>query len=38
MDKQEARYDYGGDEFILVELDQEMSLEVNFRAMAITEK
>jgi urea carboxylase len=38
MDKREARYDYGGDEFIFVELDQEMSLEVNFRAMAITEK
>lgn len=31
-----ARYDYGGDEFVFVELDQEMSLEVNFKAMAIT--
>lgn len=32
------RYDYGGDEFIFVELSQEMSLEVNFRVMAITGK
>ncbi|GAB3278126.1 5-oxoprolinase subunit B family protein [Parasphingorhabdus pacifica] len=31
-----ARYEFGGDEFIFVELDQEMSLEANFKAMAIT--
>jgi urea carboxylase len=31
-----TRYDYGGDEFVFVELAQEMSLEVNFKAMAIT--
>lgn len=31
-----ARYDYGGDEFVFVELDQAMSLEANFKAMAIT--
>ncbi|WP_236538035.1 5-oxoprolinase subunit B family protein [Spiractinospora alimapuensis] len=31
-----ARYDYGGDEFIFVELDEAMSLEANFKAMAIT--
>lgn len=31
-----ARYDYGGDEFVFVELDEEMSLQVNFKAMAIT--
>lgn len=33
-----TRYEYGGDEFIFVELAEEMSLEVNFKAMAITEK
>ncbi|WP_083711588.1 5-oxoprolinase subunit B family protein [Domibacillus epiphyticus] len=32
------RYEYGGDEFIFVELAEEMSLEVNFQAMAITKK
>ena len=32
----EARYSHGGDEFILVELSDEMSLESNFRAVAIT--
>lgn len=31
-----TRYEYGGDEFIFVELSEEMSLEVNFQAMAIT--
>ena len=31
-----ARYSYGGDEFILVELSDEMSLESNFQAVAIT--
>ena len=34
----EARYSYGGDEFIFVELAEAMSLKVNFRAMAITNK
>lgn len=31
-----ARYEFGGDEFIFVELAQDMSLEANFKAMAIT--
>ncbi|WNS74957.1 carboxyltransferase domain-containing protein [Bacillus sp. DTU_2020_1000418_1_SI_GHA_SEK_038] len=31
-----ARYEYGGDEFIFVELSEAMSLETNFQAMAIT--
>src|SRR5918998_6119628 len=34
----EARYSYGGDEFVFVELSEAMSLKVNFRAMAITNK
>jgi urea carboxylase len=33
-----ARYSWGGDEFIFVELAEEMSLQANFRAMAITKK
>lgn len=33
-----TRYEYGGDEFIFVELSEEMSLEVNFKAMAITNR
>ncbi|MGG1658233.1 5-oxoprolinase subunit B family protein [Brevibacillus sp. NRS-1366] len=33
-----TRYEYGGDEFVFVELAEQMSLEVNFRAMAITQK
>lgn len=33
---QEARYSWGGDEFVFVELAEEMSLQANFRAMAIT--
>jgi urea carboxylase len=37
-DVQPARYSWGGDEFIFVELAEEMSLQANFRAMAITEK
>ena len=32
----DARYSWGGDEFIFVELAEEMSLQANFRAMAIT--
>lgn len=31
-----ARYEYGGDEFVFVEIDQAMSLEANFKAMTIT--
>lgn len=31
-----ARYEYGGDEFVFVELDQAMSLEANFKGMAVT--
>src|SRR5215210_1561445 len=34
----EARYSYGGDEYVFVELSEAMSLSVNFRAMAITNK
>lgn len=30
------RYEHGGDEFVFVELSEEMSLEANFKAMAIT--
>jgi urea carboxylase len=31
-----ARYSWGGDEFVFVELAEEMSLQANFRVMAIT--
>lgn len=31
-----ARYEYGGDEFVFVELDQQMSIEANFKGMMIT--
>ncbi|WP_395475378.1 allophanate hydrolase subunit 1 [Saccharopolyspora spinosa] len=31
-----ARYEFGGDEFVFVELDREMSLKANLKAMAIT--
>ena len=34
----EPRYSYGGDEYVFVELDEAMSLQVNFRAMAITNR
>jgi urea carboxylase len=34
----EARYSYGGDEFVFVELSEAMSLRSNFRAMAITNR
>ncbi len=34
----QARYTYGGDEFVFVELAEAMSLGVNFRAMAITNR
>lgn len=33
-----TRYEYGGDEFVFVELSEDMSLEANFRGMAITQK
>ena len=33
-----ARYEYGGDEFIFVELAESMSLDANFRGIAITRK
>jgi len=33
-----TRYEYGGDEFIFVELSEEMSLENNFKIMGITKK
>ncbi len=32
----EARYEFGGDEFVFVDIDEAMSLEANFKAMAIT--
>jgi urea carboxylase len=35
-DVRAARYSWGGDEFIFVELAEEMSLQANFRVMAIT--
>jgi urea carboxylase len=35
-DVQAARYSWGGDEFVFVELAEEMSLQANFRVMAIT--
>lgn len=31
-----ARYAFGGDEFIFVEIDEKMSIEANFKAMMIT--
>jgi urea carboxylase len=31
-----ARYEYGGDEFVFVEIDQQMSIEANFKAMMVT--
>jgi urea carboxylase len=35
-DVRAARYSWGGDEFVFVELAEEMSLQANFRVMAIT--
>lgn len=32
-----ARYEYGGDEFIFVEIAEEMSMEANIKAMLITQ-
>ena len=34
----ETRYDYGGDEYIFVEFDIEMSLEVNFRILSVCQE
>lgn len=34
----QARYSYGGDEYVFVELAEAMSLQVNFRALAITNR
>ena len=31
-----ARYEHGGDEFVFVEIDEQMSIEANFKAMMIT--
>jgi urea carboxylase len=31
----EARYEFGGDEFVFVEIDEQMSIEANFKAMMI---
>ncbi len=31
-----ARYEYGGDEFVFIEIDEQMSIEANFKAMLIT--
>ncbi|AMQ07841.1 5-oxoprolinase subunit B family protein [Sporosarcina psychrophila] len=36
MGNSKTRYSFGGDEFLLVELSEEMSLEVNFKVRAIT--
>jgi hypothetical protein len=34
----DTRYDYGGDEFIFVDFDVEMSLEVNFRVLSVCQE
>jgi hypothetical protein len=31
----DTRYDYGGDEFIFVDFDIEMSPEVNFKVLSV---
>lgn len=36
--RMEPRYSYGGDEYVFVELDEAMSLQVNFRALGITNR
>jgi urea carboxylase len=38
VDLPEPRYEFGGDDHVFVELDQEMSFEANFLAMAITQQ
>lgn len=35
-DLPDPRYEYGGDDHVFVELDQEMSFNANFKSMAIT--
>jgi urea carboxylase len=37
-DLPEPRYEYGADDHVFVELDEEMSFDANFRAMAITQQ
>lgn len=37
-DLPEPRYEYGGDDHIFVELDEEMSFDANFQAMAVTQQ
>jgi urea carboxylase len=32
------RYEYGGDEFVFVNIDEEMSIEANFKVMAVTQE
>lgn len=34
----EPRYEYGGDDHVFVELDEAMSFDANFKAMAITQQ
>lgn len=34
----ETRFDYGGDEFIFAEVSVEMSLEANFKVLAVTQE
>ncbi|WP_221567815.1 allophanate hydrolase subunit 1 [Alkalihalobacillus sp. TS-13] len=36
--KTQTRYEYGGDEFVFVELSESMTLEAMFKGMAITNK
>lgn len=36
MDKAKTRYSFGADEFLLVELSEEMDLEINFKVRAMT--
>lgn len=38
LSERETRYEYGGDEFVFVQLSEAMSLEANFKGMAITRK
>jgi urea carboxylase len=38
MSNLQVRYEHGGDEFVFVQLSEEMSLEANFKGIAITRK
>lgn len=38
MNNLQTRYEYGGDEFVFVQLSEAMSLEANFKGIAITRK